>query len=180
MKRVSTSTEYIYTNSNHHQKFSSCNFEFWLYLAPCESDSKLRNISLFSAITCACFYTLSEILIRLCNMTVQIMFFIIMMYFLLRISKYDLIDKMVFGAEFKKCANKLLATKKDIKVKRAGITLLQTPFFTFSKSTYISQIKWPLTKLRWLLSRNIFLNSSFTFFKANGQLSKCWSKKMIS
>ena len=51
--------------------------------------------------------------------------------FLLR--KYNLIDKMVFGAEFKKCANKLLATKKDIKVKRAGITLLQTPFFYFFK-----------------------------------------------
>ena len=48
---------------------------------------------------------------------------------------------MVFGAEFKKCANKLLATKKDIKVKRAGILYYKPPFFTFSKSTYISQIK---------------------------------------
>ena len=99
-----------------------------------------------------------------------------MMISLLWIRKYELIDKMVFGAEFKKCANKLLATKKDIKVKRAGLLYYKPPFFTFSKSTYISQIKWPLTKLRWLLSRNIFFNS-FTFFKANGQLSKCWSKK---
>ena len=57
-----------------------------------------------------------------------------MMIFLLRIRKYELIDKMVFGAEFKKCANKLLATKKDIKVKRAGITLLQTPFFLLFQS----------------------------------------------